>query len=132
MLFCLGTAVTCDLVTAEGHHYGGFITVGPELGLKSLAQSTGLLPDITANDKDFKKPGIYGQTTNEAMLAGVSQSLHGLVSYTLQQISTDFPEKKVIPIATGGYLDWLNHPTYPIKKVKNLNLLGLDIALWGG
>lgn len=63
----LGTAVTIDLVDADGKFLGGTISPGFELSAKALNTGTAQLPEI-----EFKKPeNPFGQSTAEAINAGI-------------------------------------------------------------
>lgn len=67
-----GTALTTELVDAEGIYHGGTITAGPELAMGALTEHTALLDEV-----DLQPPsGPAGRTTPECMQSGI---LYGTV-----------------------------------------------------
>ncbi|MEO0078446.1 MAG: type III pantothenate kinase, partial [candidate division WOR-3 bacterium] len=62
-----GTAVTVNVVLAEGSFAGGLILPGPDLMLAGLARSTALLPRVELR----RKLELIGRTTCAAIQAGV-------------------------------------------------------------
>lgn len=102
-----GTAITYDLVNDKKQYLGGNISPGIEMRFKALHQFTGRLP--LAEKKNFGK--LYGQTTEEAILAGVQ---HGVVFEADKAIET-FKEfyKNLNVIITGGDANFFD------KKLKN-------------
>lgn len=91
-----GTAITYDLVTADGLYVGGNISPGIGMRLKALHHYTGKLPLV---DKDGDRVDI-GDTTEtairEGVLQGVDYEIDGYVrSYTLK-----YPE--LLVFLTGG------------------------------
>lgn len=62
-----GTALTTELVDADGSYLGGTITAGPELVVGALAERTALLDEIELHPPD----GPAGRTTPECMRSGI-------------------------------------------------------------
>jgi type III pantothenate kinase len=102
-----GTAITYDLITKDRQYLGGNISPGIEMRYKALHQFTGRLPLVTR--KEFN--GLYGQTTEEALRAGVQ---HGIVFEADNAINA-FKEfyKNLYVIITGGDANFFD------KKLKN-------------
>lgn len=94
-----GTAVTIDVVSAQGDYLGGVILPGIEMVRRALYENTALLPHV-----QFKKPHrILGQTTINAIQSGLFYGFRGMVRQLVRDLMKElrFPKKTVI-IATGG------------------------------
>lgn len=93
-----GTAITFDLVSADGVYLGGAITVGLGIAADALAQRCALLP---ASISPRPNPPLIGKTTEEALSSGL---LHGfaamidcMVERFRQKVEFDF-----CAVMTGG------------------------------
>lgn len=96
----LGTAVTSDLVTAEGVHLGGFIAPGSKLLRAALLEHTRL---IRYEDKvawDLVDP-VPGGNTAEAVECGCGLMLSGFVQEQLRVARRLLGDDPVV-ILTGG------------------------------
>ena len=119
-----GTAITFDLVTAKNEFFGGNISLGLDMRFKALNHFTGKLPLL---EKHSDYPFI-GQTTEEAMQAGVQNSVRfEIVSY-YQELQRDYSGLKLI--LTGGDATYLSHfLEVPFVVEQNLTLEGLNYLL---
>ncbi len=70
----VGTAITLNVVDAKGSFLGGAIFTGPRLALKALAESTALLPEVSAS----ASTGI-GKDTRSAIRAGAALAYGGFL-----------------------------------------------------
>ena len=118
-----GTALKCDLVTADGTYRGG--SIGPGLGmrLRALHDYTGRLPLLPLPAPDATIP-LVGDSTTGALLSGVilgaAAEANGLVAAYRQQ----YPALGVV--LTGGDAPLLAaRLAGPIFAVPELVLLGL-------
>ncbi len=85
----LGTAITLDVISADGAYIGGTIAPGMELGMESLFSRTAKLPQIS-----LKSPGHYiGGDTTEAIQSGIVYGTVGLVD----ACSTEFSKNLEAP-----------------------------------
>ena len=102
-----GTAITYDLLTAEGKYLGGNISPGLEMRFKALSHFTGKLPKVEQGE--FKK--LIGKTTEQAIRAGVQ---HGIV-YEVERAIASFKENynNLKVIMTGGDAEFFD------KSLKN-------------
>ncbi len=91
-----GTAITYDLLTDKGQYLGGNISPGLEMRYKALHRFTDKLPLVNQGNMEQ----LYGQTTEEAIRAGVQ---HGIVFEADKAIDT-FKEfyNNLKVIITGG------------------------------
>ena len=105
-----GTAVTIDLVAANGEHRGGFIVPGLELMRRSLGAETGDLrrlageTSLPADDRtlDCLLPGqpAPGKNTATAMAAGSVAALCALIDRCVESLHEGDAEPLLI--MTGG------------------------------
>lgn len=81
LIVSAGTALTFDVMSGQGEHFGGLICPGLGTSLDSLANVTGLLPRLSVDDWlplgafTGRLPG----NTNEAMFGGLTATLQGLL-----------------------------------------------------
>ncbi len=90
----IGTAVTYDVVTADGHFIGGNIAPGIGMRLKALQHFTAKLPLV---DSHGPTPP-FGNSTETAMRSGAVLGVVGEITYYLSQLPAD--TKLII---TGGW-----------------------------
>jgi type III pantothenate kinase len=92
-----GTAVTHDVVSAEGEYLGGVIFPGVEISLEALSDRAAALPKI-----DLVEPrSLVGKSTVDAirsgMIFGYAAMVDGIVGRLREQLGADTGV-----IATGG------------------------------
>lgn len=75
-----GTALTVDILTANGEHAGGIIAPGWEMMKSSLVTNA---KGVALGKSETLE--LLGQTTQQAVQAGVSAACIGAVEYTLQR-----------------------------------------------
>lgn len=92
-----GTAVTHDIVSAEGEYVGGVIFPGLEISLEALSERAAALPRI-----DLVEPRtLIGKSTVDAIRSGVLFGFAGMVDGILARLREQLgAEAKAI--ATGG------------------------------
>lgn len=90
----IGTAVTYDVVTADGRFIGGNIAPGIGMRLRALNAFTQRLPLIESKGET----PLWGKTTEEAMRAGAVNGVIGEILYYMSQL----PEGTSL-ILTGGW-----------------------------
>jgi len=119
-----GTAITIDLLTAEGEFYGGNISPGLDLRFRALNEFTSKLPLI--KKKEYHP--FLGKTTEEAILSGVLSGAAFELDGYIDKLRIQYPDLKII--LTGGDIKFF------VKKLKNiifvhsnLNLTGLNRIL---
>lgn len=119
-----GTAITYDLVSAEGIYQGGAISAGLSIRFKALHTFTGRLPLL---DKITDVP-LTGKSTADSILSGVLNGALAEVDGMIEKYSALYPGLKTI--LSGGdnnYFDKrLKNKTFAIP---NLVLTGLNITL---
>ena len=96
-----GTAVTFDVIDAQGNYLGGVIGPGIGLTLSALHRGTSLLPKIELRNPP---PHVLGQDTASAMRSGIVVGFTGMIKEIVQRLKAELhfgDELKVV--ATGGY-----------------------------
>ncbi|GHV00524.1 type III pantothenate kinase [Bacteroidia bacterium] len=120
----LGTAITFDVVTAQGEFLGGNISPGAAMRLRALHDHTDSLPLVSLGDP----PGMIGSSTEGAILAGV---VGGIVHETegyVARLEQMYGQLKII--FTGGDADFfVKRLNFPIFVSYNLVLEGLNAIL---
>ncbi len=119
-----GTAVTVDFVDGEGIFHGGVIAPGAKMMLDAMHEKTAQLPQVALGGKPLRgagaeqalapanadgesdRPNPFGKNTRDAMLQGVTNSIRGLVQYSVEQYAEFFGGYPQV-VATGGDADAL-------------------------
>ncbi|MCX7067661.1 MAG: type III pantothenate kinase [Methylococcales bacterium] len=113
-----GTAITVDLIDADGHHLGGLISAGLALMKKSLAHGTDALPF-----SDTLYPLEAANSTEAAIYSGTLLAAIGLIEQVLAKHSD------VLVILTGGDAALIaSHLSIKAIVDPDLVLRGLAIA----
>ncbi|NOT10965.1 MAG: type III pantothenate kinase [Methylococcaceae bacterium] len=117
-----GTAITIDVMDAEGRHQGGVISPGLSLMKNSLAQGT----DALRFDQNHYPVGL-AQSTDAAIHTGTIWSATGLIEHAFNQ-----QEENATLILTGGDAELIAEQLVckPIVDV-DLVLRGLAIMSTG-
>lgn len=92
----VGTAITYDLVTADGTYLGGNISPGINMRFKALNLLTGKLPLV---DKEGERLPI-GNTTETAIREGVLQGVDKEIEGYIGQYAQKYPD--LLVFLTGG------------------------------
>lgn len=96
MVIDAGTAITYDLVTADGRFNGGNIAPGLALRFNALHEHTGRLP-LVSPDGDLP---VMGYDTDTAIRSGVLLGLIGEIKGCIARLSETHPNLSVF--LTGG------------------------------
>ena len=91
-----GTAITYDILTADGTYHGGQISPGINMRFKALHQFTGKLPLV--NREGERTP--IGDTTETAIREGVLQGVNKEIEGYIQEYTTKHP--RLFVFLTGG------------------------------
>ena len=104
-----GTAVTVDLVDANGRFQGGTIFPGTATSLKYLSGSTDALPDLS--DRSFMellgdiRHDVLGKSTHEAILRGVFQAQIGSILHITDLLRKQTSDDLEVYATGGGISD---------------------------
>ena len=105
LIIDMGTAITYDLVTAEGEYLGGNIAPGISMRFKALNHFTGKLPLVS-------KMGCripIGDTTETAIREGVLQGVNYEIEGYIRECSNKYPN--LLVFLTGGDANFLDNQT---------------------
>lgn len=120
----LGTAITLDVISADGAYIGGSISPGMELGVYSLFSKTANLPQISLD----ANPHFIGRDTAEAIQAGIVLGTVGMIDSLLRGVFQELGLDQCRVIATGGHADiLLAHSTIVKEMDQSLTLDGMNI-----
>lgn len=93
-----GTAVTFDVVDAQGDYVGGIIAPGLAAMTDYLHEKTALLPRVTV--REVRR--VIGRSTEEAMRVGAVRGYRCLVQGLLEQVREELGVRRLPVVATGG------------------------------
>lgn len=119
-----GTAISFDIVNAEGEFIGGVIAPGLKLQMNALNKFTSKLPKIEV----AISPNAIGNNTTDAILSGVIRGTACMIDGLIKQCEKELGQKAVI-VATGGYSGLIsNYLEKPFDYISpSLTLEGLKI-----
>ncbi len=119
-----GTAVTFDVIDANGNYVGGIIAPGLAAMTDYLHEKTALLPRIEIEETN----SVIGKSTREAMLIGAVNGYRGLVRELLENLVKELKAPSLPVVATGGYAELMARGIAAIGVVDpNLTLEGLRL-----
>lgn len=98
VIVSLGTALTMDYLSSDGHFRGGMIAPGLTLQRQALARGTAQLPLPSEDQADEDK---FPLTTQSAILHGTTTMLMGAVMLAWQQWR-DLADSTVLILTGGG------------------------------
>src|SRR5690606_22459732 len=118
------------LVTSEGAFAGGAILPGLVTQARSLSQATEALPEVVL-DAEGKSPAAVGQSTDEAIAAGLYWGGVGAVRELIARQSDRLvapPQVFVTGSTSPEMARLLGSPDYAVRYVPNLVLSGIAVA----
>jgi type III pantothenate kinase len=122
-----GTAVTIDVLNAQGRHLGGMISPGLKIMQEALRQGTaGLKVDVTAGIEASR----LAQDTARGIIAGTTNAVLGLIERHHRLMQTTVPDMQTF--LTGGAAesmapllgDALRHE--PHLVLQGLSIMAMD------
>lgn len=118
-----GTALTLDLVQADGRHLGGYILPGLGMMQQCLFEQTEI--PIPTDSVILASNTQVGDSTKKCISNGALQAICGMIERTILQFEQHSRET-VLSILTGGDSQRLNdNLTIPCVREPNLVLRGL-------
>ncbi|MDE2800848.1 MAG: type III pantothenate kinase [Gemmatimonadota bacterium] len=124
-----GSALTVDLVTADGVFRGGTIAPGLGMGLRALHDETSLLPHVALQPPD----SAAGTDTTSCIWAGVIYGAAGAVERLFSELA---PDGHATLVLTGGDAEVIapfikySHRVEPDLVMRAL--VSLDRRIFGG
>ena len=129
----LGSAITVDLLMAEGAFAGGAILPGIAMSARALAQETDALPQL-AIDSLETPPVALGKSTSAAIEAGLFWGAVGAIRELVAQLSAGLAEPPEI-FLTGGaspQVAGLLGVGQPVRHIPHLVLSGIALVADAG
>lgn len=121
--FCVvdaGSALTIDLVAADGRHEGGYIIPGPHLMERALLLDT----DRVRFDEDIEYLLPPGVSTGEAVRHGIALAQAGAVKLALEQAAEPLPRLFICGGGGGWLTDILQEAS---DNIPDLVFEGLEV-----
>jgi type III pantothenate kinase len=119
-----GTAVTWEVVSANGEYLGGAIAPGPAVTADALSSKTAKLPQVAM----APPPRVVGKGTVDSIQSGLFYGYLGLIEGITRRVLEELGDAKVI--ATGGLARAFSGHTDLIHHVEpDLTLQGIRL-LW--
>ena len=124
-----GTAITFDVVSAEGKYLGGVIGPRVEISMEALAQRTAKLPPIELGEPLGEPGGVIGKSTHASLQSGIVYGFAGAVDAVARRVERELgPETQFV--ATGGHAQAIIPFCEMIDEVDDLlTLTGLRL-IW--
>jgi type III pantothenate kinase len=126
----MGTAMTVNLVSADGVFQGGAILAGPVTSLVALHHATSSLP-LLGDDAIESPPPVVGKFTEEAMKSGAFWGAVGAACGIVERMAATC-ERLPYVIVTGGAArgvsPFINPGRKPATYIPHLVLSGIRLA----
>ncbi|MCY4159780.1 MAG: type III pantothenate kinase [Bacteroidetes bacterium] len=119
-----GTAITIDVVSADGVFMGGVIMPGPSLTRRALADYTANLPKVSLHSPN----GVIGSSTAEAIQHGLINGLIDGVLGIVSRIRESLDSSPVITL-TGGWHQLLADKIPGVQLNRDLVLHGIKLLM---
>lgn len=126
LIIDVGSAVTYDFISADGHFLGGNIAPGLKMRLTVLRTMTKKLPQVEVDEQELIP--LYGRKTRDAIAAGVVRGMVFEVKgymRTMAERTSHFTT-----FLTGGNAPYVLHAVQnDVRYEKSLVLIGLNRIL---
>jgi type III pantothenate kinase len=125
----LGSAITVDLLDADGAFTGGAILPGIGMSARALAEQTDALPHVSPSEIE-QPPAALGKSTTQAIQAGLYWGAAGAIRELIGQLSAGLAQTPEV-FVTGGasaQLAELLGKDRPVRHVPNLVLSGIALV----
>ena len=124
----VGTAVTVDLVDADGAFRGGAILPGIAMSARALHEFTDLLPRLDMRDLG-EPPPVLGRSTDDAMRAGLFWMAVGTIRELAARLVADQAEEPDLLISGGAGVAVADLLGPRARHVPHLTLGGIALSL---
>ncbi len=126
----VGTALTLDLVSSRGRHFGGAIVPSPTLMVESLLTETWGIRR-RARGGAHRSRGPFGRSTRDAILEGSRYAAAALIDRAVEE-AVAFTRRRPLVVLTGGGAAAVRPLlTAPCVTVPDLVLRGLAVLARG-
>lgn len=118
----IGSALTCDLLDAQGRFAGGLIFPGPGLCLNALNERTSKLPVVSLTTPHPE----WGFSTESSIQSGVFKGFTGIIESLIKTAHNDLNDHSATVVLTGGWSElWKDHIAHPVHFDPWLTLKGI-------
>jgi type III pantothenate kinase len=111
-----GSAVTIDVLDAEGQHLGGYIVPGLTMQRQLLRQGTAAVDVCSGKSSDMD----WGNDTVSCVARGGIEAIAGLIERSHRKL-TQHSGEEVVTVVTGGdaavILPWLEFPAHHEERL---------------
>jgi len=122
-----GSAITIDLVSADGAFQGGVILPGLEMVAKAMAEQTDLLPLVRCSMSD-EPPPVLGKSTAAAIRSGLFWGTVGAVREMVGRLSSELESRPQLFLAGGDAARLAPFLEETVQIVPELVLAGIGLA----
>ncbi len=122
-----GTAITVNLITADGVFQGGVILPGFALTAKALAMGTDQLPQVVP-DLNSEPPQVVGKSTDGAIRSGLFWGNVGAVREIVERVRRELVQTPQIFVTGGDARRLTGFVAADAKFVPDLVLAGIVIS----
>lgn len=122
----VGTALTIDLVDAQGRHHGGAIAPGPDTMIASLLSGTHGIRR-RAGGAAAGRRGLFASNTAQALAAGASYSAAALIDRAAVEARRRLGSAPALLLTGGGARGLRPYIKTPLRGVPELVLRGLAV-----
>ncbi|MGH8200407.1 MAG: type III pantothenate kinase [Steroidobacteraceae bacterium] len=98
----VGTAMTIDLVGADGRHWGGAIIPGPALMMESLLDGTSGIRKRAQGGGSGRGPALFGRSTRAAIEQGARYAAAAAVDRAISEARAVVDETPALVMTGGG------------------------------
>jgi type III pantothenate kinase len=138
----LGTAMTVDLLGADGRHHGGSIVPGPTLMIEALLEHTAGIrrragridtaagtfdADATAVRRPLMRRSVFARDTRAGLTAGASHACAALIERAYAQARTRLRTRPRLLLAGGAAAAISPLLSIPVTREDQLVLRGLAV-----
>jgi type III pantothenate kinase len=116
IIVSLGTAITVDLLEADGAFAGGAILPGIAMSARALAEDTDALPHVNA--ERLEKPLALGKSTTAAIESGLYWGSLGAVRQLISQLSATLTRPPELFLTGGAAAQMVN----PLVEIEDLQV----------
>jgi type III pantothenate kinase len=124
----LGTAITVDLLSAEGAFLGGAILPGIGMSARALHQFTDLLPLVDMTTLAAPPPAL-GTATREALCSGLYWGAVGAIRELIGRLTDGGPSRQVF-LSGGAAASVAGLLSAEAVYVPHLTLSGIALTAW--
>ena len=123
----LGSAITVDVISAQGSFRGGAILPGMQMSGRALHAFTDRLPLIDLSEEPPLSP--VGRSTEEAISSGIYWGTVGALQVLINQLRTELPSDPMIIVTGGNAPLVVEGLEVEVRYEPNLILAGIAIVV---